>query len=607
MRTSFFRQRFSFRNDLDLSRHLLKLVREPPLLLQYHRRLCIIRQRQRLRRTRKQSKMDAWNADLLLSVISFLNVADASRLAATASRYYYLVRHYQKLRGPELVAATSHEDPIVESLRGVFLPLCQDAVSSIQSPPNLALSFSTPADLTNTDLPRALPANAVILEAVADSIQSAGVAGRQVECKSRMSVMLASLPQAKIQPFCIRGADIDTSETGEMSELLTQLGTEDWKVFIVYVAGNVDGAETFISRLQATFPEATIVGGFCLLGGISLPVEHVTKDTLMGESVAALSHRNSVLGGKLFKPGVSRLDMADIVYELICTRKYALAQIQQGVFGICLAGQVPFRSVVSRGVKSLIQGGEPQPSTGFFVEAADFVRPGDPAYIFRGDSPPPYHLIRRIRNMQPTGMDRKNSYTPLELVTRFGKPDMIGIRRDDQDGFELKSHHAVSFNINSLVFFCGELDADEPNLVGANLDLYSLDGDVCCADVDRKMQRLKEETSDETILGAIMFSCNGRGPMPGSIIREEMGDAKRFAKVFPGVPCLGFYAYGEIGPMALAGRKSCFQTGNACVQGFTAVFALFIVPKIDMGAFKLNDSTENVRAFLTTELGRSKI
>ena len=41
----------------------------------------------------------------------------------------------------------------------------------------------------------------------------------------------------------------------------------------------------------------------------------------------------------------------------------------------------------------------------------------------------------------------------------------------------------------------------------------------------------------------------------------------RFAKAFPDVPCLGFYANGEFGPLALAGNENVFQTGRAMHQG----------------------------------------
>mmetsp|Transcript_20928 Transcript_20928/g.47510 ORF Transcript_20928/g.47510 Transcript_20928/m.47510 type:complete len:124 (-) Transcript_20928:51-422(-) len=117
-------------------------------------------------------------------------------------------------------------------------------------------------------------------------------------------------------------------------------------------------------------------------------------------------------------------------------------------------------------------------------------------------------------------------------------------------------------------------------------------------------RKLQEQTRGEQILGAIMLSCNGWGPqdllsLPG----EAMADAARFAKVFPHVPCLGFYAGGEIGPMALAGRNNVFRTGRVAVQSFTAVFALFIVPVVNhVGSYHLDDSQENVLKFISDRL-----
>jgi hypothetical protein len=68
------------------------------------------------------------------------------------------------------------------------------------------------------------------------------------------------------------------------------------------------------------------------------------------------------------------------------------------------------------------------------------------------------------------------------------------------------------------------------------------------------------------------------------------------------VPCLGFYAGGEIGPMALAGNENVFQTGRASVQGFTAVFCLFIVPVVERQRQMLDDCNENVNRFVATRL-----
>ena len=65
---------------------------------------------------------------------------------------------------------------------------------------------------------------------------------------------------------------------------------------------------------------------------------------------------------------------------------------------------------------------------------------------------------------------------------------------------------------------------------------------------------------------------------------------------------MGFYAGGEIGPLALAGNEKVFQKGKAAVQGFTAVFALFIVPVTDSPNYHLDDCRENVTAFVESNL-----
>ena len=540
-----------------------------------------------------------WNTDIMMNVIQFLNVRDCSMLSQTASRYFYLVRQYQTFRGPELVACASH-DPAIKTRQATAQEVCRDAVSKIQTTPNLAMAFTTSkVESLGIKIPSLLPKDVVIMETVAEAIQSSGIDQQgSVECKSHASLMLASLPHATIYPFCFEGAALDTSEEGDVAQCFNEMSSrEEWKVFLVNVAGSVSGAENFVTKLQSRFPEATILGGFCLHGAISMPAGTFTKEMLAEYTTSRLLQLYRSLGGAESLTGITKGDLIDIVYGLDQIRKYRLLEIDEGVFGIALAGQVPFRSVVSRGVSSLIHKGPPQASTTYFVESADIVHPSDDAYMFRGEGPPSYHLIKTIRNQEDGKL-----YSPIELMVKYGKTDMVGVRRENDDGFELQMPHPVSLNINGFLFFCDGHVPNERPLVGANIDLFALDGEACCSDVDRKMKLLEEETASERVLGAIMISCSGRGPMPGGIINEEMGDAKRFAKVFPNVPCLGFYANGEIGPMALAGRRSIFQTGSACVQGFTAVFALFIVPTIDLGVFELDDSVESVRTFLMNEL-----
>ena len=65
------------------------------------------------------------------------------------------------------------------------------------------------------------------------------------------------------------------------------------------------------------------------------------------------------------------------------------------------------------------------------------------------------------------------------------------------------------------------------------------------------------------------------------VVGEPAYDATSFARIFPHAKMLGFYAGGEIGPKALAGAPAsrATQVGRAAMQGFTAVFGLFMVPQ----------------------------
>ena len=119
--------------------------------------------------------------------------------------------------------------------------------------------------------------------------------------------------------------------------------------------------------------------------------------------------------------------------------------------------------------------------------------------------------------------------------------------------------------------------------------MYHITSNSTVIDLDKTMARLRNEvkSAGEEIVGSIMISCNARGPSIGHNVPCHMMDATRFAKAFPGVPLVGFYAGGEIGPAALADMESrVYRTGDTQFQGFTAVFGLVAVPKRDRNVMK---------------------
>lgn len=534
--------------------------------------------------------MDLLNSDLLIQTISYLDVIDSSSFSASSRRMYYLTHQFRRILGPQL--STSSSSLAWEAKR------CppdnyKQCLSRLSVKPNFALTFTgeTGQDLCS-HIDDVAPDGLVLLNATSSGIQAN--CDDRVEHDIDATLMLGNFPpeRTKIVPFNL--FDCDASSLIEKVEGATPVGenvSSYWKVFIVYVCGSgYYSTDNFVSTLQKKHPDAAIVGGICESGHVSV---EATKDHLSTKSRDELQN--------LLNNADDDLDddaLLNMAVNAMKKRKYMVEEVDDAIFGIAFGGDVPVRSIVSRGVKS-VTGGDSfseEPSR-WVVEEVDFARPGEEDYMFRGDPTllKPTHVIRTVRDNE-TG----KTVSPLAILASAGasQPEFIGLRRPTTDGYELHGLSPFSLQANSIVLMTDGSPEQEASILNADVDFFSLDWKSCLDHMDSTLEKLKVQTKDEVILGGIMYSCNGRGPERRSMLREEMADAKRFHKHFPGVDLCGFYAGGEIGPMAMVGKRDIFRSGKAAVQGFTAVFALFIVPAMKPGAFYLDDSPDNVLQFV---------
>mmetsp|Transcript_1022 Transcript_1022/g.1281 ORF Transcript_1022/g.1281 Transcript_1022/m.1281 type:complete len:543 (+) Transcript_1022:123-1751(+) len=537
--------------------------------------------------------MDNYNSDIVLAVVQYLNIVDSGRLALSGKRYYYLVHQYRQLRGPELVTTASWKD-------GTHLPasdVARGGILRMQQAPNLALAFQTPRSALSDHLANTLPKDTVILGVIADDIQVNHPEG-EVEHKSRAALMSASFPGAVITPFSI---DFGPKAEDEIESLRARLLERNesccWKAIIVYMCGRGNFmSEKFVTRMQRTLPDVAIVGGICSQGYVSKP--KYTKEELSRMTVRLLK---KLIQRQGLNPG-QFIEKSEIVDHILNSTigQHSLEYVENSVFGVILGGNAPVRSMVSRGVKSIIQG-VPSMSSPLVVKDVFLARPGDDCYLFDGEDLKPIHMIRQIYNKE-TG----KTSPATEYMTKSVRADFIGLKRQNHDGFELNVMSQYCQSLQAYLIMTDGSPDQLKSLQDAELDFFVLDGKACLEHMDHTVSKLKEQTRGEEILGAVMFSCSGRGPMKEGMLQEEMADATRFAKFFPDVPCLGFYAGGEIGPMALAGNENVFQTGRATVQGFTAVFALFIVPILENHDYHhLDDCRENVTSFVQSRLSNT--
>jgi len=625
--------------------------------------------------------MDDWNADLFLNVIQYLNVVDSGRLALTSRRCCFLVDEFRRIRGAQMVArslpsnneaaeaaATNTRNTATETSKAQTL--VQSAVQTLQSPPHLALCFnaenrrsfsnsllsssSSSSSPLHQELPRWLPKHAATLGVVSSSIQTCNMPQHgELNCESSAGIMLAHLPgTTAVQPFCWEmPSDVFPPRASAVTacrSILQQLKNPrleqeqyDYQVFLVYACGEEAGlVDDFVTQLQAAYPQSTIVGGICSTGYVSQPTANVTRsDVEQLDMMELLAWYRGLTGASPEIDDTEKGPYVELVWELVQSQPYRIRTIESGaIFGVGLAGQVPVRSVVSRGVQSLTNSnGVREPRQTFQIHEAQLHNPSDPEYMFTtgrssaggaSQQPPPYHLVKSVRHVE-TG----KIFTLRELANQFHHPDFIGLQRPanpqtgerGDDGFFLHQPHPLSFQLNAYLFLLNQNEAGvtgegafanngalsaNASLQGAYMDLLDLTAESCLRDMDSTMASLREETEDEDVLGAIMISCAARGPSASSMLHESMADATRFAKEFSNVPCLGFYAGGEIGPLALAAvgdqkRTSLFRRGQATLQGFTAVFALFIVPKFRLPQdLLLNDDPNSVNQYMEHKYGR---
>eukprot|EP00550_Attheya_septentrionalis_P002585 CAMPEP_0198286412 /NCGR_PEP_ID=MMETSP1449-20131203/5506_1 /TAXON_ID=420275 /ORGANISM="Attheya septentrionalis, Strain CCMP2084" /LENGTH=557 /DNA_ID=CAMNT_0043984145 /DNA_START=85 /DNA_END=1758 /DNA_ORIENTATION=+ len=546
--------------------------------------------------------MDDLNSDLLINIISSLNVKDSCRLSQTSRRMCFLVDQCRdKIFPPGLVSMGSWRGDIKGKGNGngatrseKHIPVEEiyaNSLKKLRAPPNFAICFLTGDPKLAKILHERLPPEAPILASVSTSIQSAGL-GSGVECNSENALMLGSFHRTTFFPFNLNHDD-STDAFERLSENIAaatpndaEAATTYWKYFTIYACGHLSNIDDCITQLQGRFPEAVIVGGVCdsaYIRGMA-----VTREDLERKTTRQL--KNILLEENPQIDLRHVLEKSELVEMILSRSKQDLQYVSDGICGVAMGGDVPVRSVVSRGSRSLTteveHGNELSPW--HVVETTIIPNP-------RGH---PVHSLNTVKN-EHTGTTLSTLDFIQSVMSRdpYLDPTLCLMREEEErdgKGYDMHGVRPLNAESGSLLVFSDGTPGSDASYLNSRIDAISLDERAILQDMTITMRKLREETRNETILGAIMFSCSGRGPEAGRLIAKEMADATIFHEEFPELQCLGFYAGGEIGPKARFGATDIFRRGDAAVQGFTAVFALFIVPKFEGGSHFLDDDVATI-------------
>jgi hypothetical protein len=274
--------------------------------------------------------------------------------------------------------------------------------------------------------------------------------------------MFASFPNADIRPFSFFGHHGRDPHYGrdpaEMrrgfeayAEELSLESERHWRSIIVYAAG-MGGArfvESFVSVMQSRLPNVAIVGGICDGGYVTRDV--LSRSNLMRSTVRRLRMIIHNLGGneRQMSAAVEKSDLVDLALRLQAQHsRVGMNWVEDGIFGAVLGGDVPVRSIVSRGVRSVTHG-VPQPSSPYVVKTAELIPKQE------GWHSESVHLIRDFLHR-----DTGRTIDAADILNRANvEPEFFGVRRPREDGFELHTlgqRKKETNKVKNLDLFAGQ-------------------------------------------------------------------------------------------------------------------------------------------------------
>ena len=131
-----------------------------------------------------------------------------------------------------------------------------------------------------------------------------------------------------------------------------------------------------------------------------------------------------------------------------------------------------------------------------------------------------------------------------------------------------ESFHRGDFLVRNVVGAdeSGAIQINDLIRVGQTVQFHVRDAETADEDLrESLLQRPKGDPGGMVPVGALLFSCNGRGTR---LFKTPDHDAKAIRDVLGPIPVAGFFAMGELGPIG----------GQNFVHGFTASVAVFEQP-----------------------------
>jgi len=185
-------------------------------------------------------------------------------------------------------------------------------------------------------------------------------------------------------------------------------------------------------------------------------------------------------------------------------------------------------------------------------------------------------VVQQVRTSEGTIMNALDLDSIANRTANQHIPLYLGLGH--ADGLTLYHYDTLDRQDYSALVLRTDGSQDLP---GLGVRIYGLDGPSSREDIKRRLQAGARACANQSrdVLGGLLFTCCGRtSPFYDG---DENVEISLFRNVFPRQQIGGFLCYGEIGPRFQAGSDPDNPVREkAYIQGYTAVYGMFFVPKI---------------------------
>jgi len=397
------------------------------------------------------------------------------------------------------------------SLEAAIAEVVEQAQQRLQDPADLAIVFVSSAFAS--EFSRLMPLLQERLAVTAlIGCSGGGIVGvdpaaqvQEVEGVAALSLTLAKLPGVKVQAFHVSGNQLpDLDSPPDRWVELIQADPQDNPQFILLADPFSASINNLLQGLDYAYPDAVKIGGLASAGAIS-------------------PHSG-----------------------LFCN----FETFSEGIVGIALSGDVVLEAIVAQGCRPI---GQPyrvvEGERNILMQLEEQV---DADTIACGSSQTPLDVLQSLFQ------DLNEADRVLAQHSLF-----VGIasnefkQRLDQGDFLVRNLLGVDPKTGAIAVG----DRIRP---GQRIQFHLRDAETSTEDLELLLARHHRTSSTEAV-GALMFSCLGRGE---GLYGQPNYDSRLFDRYFAGVPVSGFFCNGEIGPV-----------GNTTfLHGYTSVFGILRQP-----------------------------